>query len=75
MKINKSYIKQLIRESLNEVERTDPREDPEGVYGVDPTGEQSKEVRQAEMSNEDLLEIVERAISDLQTVASKLANK
>jgi len=75
MKITKSYIKQLIRESLNEIERQDPREDPAGVYGVDPTGEKDKEVKQLEMSNDNLLEMVERVIADLQRVASALAKK
>jgi len=45
MKLTKSYIKQLIRESIDEVVRMDPREDPEGTYGVDPTGELSREAR------------------------------
>lgn len=74
MKITKQYLKQLIRESLEEAERLDPRE-VGGAYGVDPTGEMGKEVRDAEAEAEEseALRELEEAITSLMNVAKKLA--
>jgi hypothetical protein len=74
MKLTKSYIKQLIRESLNEIERQDPREDPEGVYGVDPTGEMGREAKydEGEAEENEVIRELEEILTSLMGVKKKL---
>ena len=70
MKLSSKILKQLIVESLSEVERMDPREDPEGVYGVDPGGEMSDEAE--EQYEGAMIEKLERMISDLTGIVNEL---
>ena len=73
MKITKSYIKELIKETLTDI-KAEPNFDPGGAYGVDPTGEKSKEAKYLEGEEEENEAIVqlESVITDLINLKKKL---
>lgn len=68
MKITKSYIKKLIKEALTDI-KAEPDFDPEGAYGVDPTGEKSKEAKYLEGEAEE-----SEAVAELESIITSLMN-